>query len=1018
MKNICSLFVVLFFLFCSHRLKAQFTIPGNGIQQVVGGYSASLEGEILPYFSSYQQFAKEALLTRCTDGNKIIKWQSADVPPDFKSDYCYFYFLAGHSTGTSKADRHFDFYINGEKYLTFTTPQKRKVPFSWSFYGKDSVQLTFEATFTDIHTDAHGNLFLKVPKKLVTPGKSLTFSVAGQKENSNDWFMIFRYQYIEKVTVEATPLLVRRKEGLKQIVRVKTDHTFNSIDTLQLKFSAHTFSFVMHPGYNYFEVPVDTVAAVINETIVATVGKKFESTFNVHFQLVHRREVDIIHHSHNDIGYSNLQDDVAKIQNDNIRSALRLIEHTKNYPEESSFKWNIESVWAIDNFLNEAGDAEEAAFFDAVRKKQIGISGHYANILTGLCKPEELGWITERAVQLRDEFHLPVTSVMLTDIPGVNWSEVEVLADNGFRYFSCGPNYQPRFPDQGERIGGTIREFGDKPFYWMGENGKSKILFWVAGKGYSMFHQIPFADLDEKRKDKLTDYMSELDSINYPYDIVQLRYNIKTDNGPTDSTLCDFVKTWNEKYVSPKLAITTVDAMMEKFEARYGKQLPVLSGDFTPYWEDGAYSTAKEEGDTRILSEKIIQLQKLYQLNPSKEVDTNWFYRARRSVVMFHEHTWGSWNSISDPDIPFTTQQWNYKKRFCDSASYYVKQIENVLTPEKKNYTKIEAWNTLSWERSGYIETEAPPGGDDFSVVDNLNVLIPHQKLAGGKICFIAREVPARSKKVFSFVPFRSEPNVKRGFLSNCTFVIDSVSGAIKSLRENEQEWADTTVFKGIQSALYVEGLNPGTFSSSHVKKIEQVASGPVVRKYVITCSLDGTNEVNYYITQFNHLNTLLLSTVIDKKAIREKESVHIAFPFALKNATTRIGIGDTFITPGHGQLSAANKDYYSVERWIDISDASSGITISSPQCALFEIGDMTDERRVNRGEKLWKKENASSPIIFAYAMNNYWNTNYKADQSGIAQFDFYCQLHDVFSHTGAGQFGVEVNQPLVVIKK
>jgi hypothetical protein len=814
--------------------------------------------------------------------------------------------------------------------------------------------------------------------------------------------MIFRYQYVEKVEVHPTPLLVKVGEGIKQIVQVKVDHTFNSTDTIHLKFLSHTYHFTLLPGSNYFELPVDTVASQKNETITAIIRNKFETKFDVRFQPVHRREVDLIHHSHNDIGYSNLQDDVAKIQISNIRSALKLIEQTKNYPSGSRFVWNIESVWAVDNFLNEATEEEKKNFLDAVRKKQIGLSGHYANILTGLCKPEELSWITERAVQLRNKFQLPINSVMLTDIPGVSWSEVQSLADNGFKYFSNGPNYQPRFPDLGERIGGTIRDFGDKSFYWMSENGKSKILFWTAGHGYSMFHQIPSADLDEKRKDKLADYMSELDSINYPYDIVQLRYNIKTDNGPTDSTLCDFVKTWNEKYVSPKLVITTVSDMMEKFEQRYAKQIPVLSGDFTPYWEDGAYSTAKEEGDVRVLSEKIIQLQKLYQLNPSKDIDTNWFYRARRSVVMFHEHTWGSWNSISEPDVPFTTRQWDYKKRFCDSATYYVKQIENGLLPQKKKYHQIEVWNTLAWQRSGCVELNAPAGIDTLDIVDSKGTVMYHQRLKNGKICFIATD----------------KSNIRLGFFSDFNFSFDTANGSINSLTAKNTEWVDNTNLHGLNSALYMSGLNPEKISLSAFKKMEEIENGIVERKYEVTCSLEGTNEVKYIITQFNGLNTLLLSTVIDKKSIREKESVHIAFPFALKNVTTRIGIGDTCITPEHGQLSAANKDFYSVQRWLDVSDSSGGITLSSPQCALWEVGNIIDERRVNEGEKLWKKENKSSAKLFAYVMNNYWNTNYKADQSGIAQFDFYLQTHDKFSLNNAEHFGYEMNEPLIVIEK
>ncbi|MEO5571272.1 MAG: hypothetical protein ABIT08_01230 [Bacteroidia bacterium] len=38
-----------------------------------------------------------------------------------------------------------------------------------------------------------------------------------------------------------------------------------------------------------------------------------------------------------------------------------------------------------------------------------------------------------------------------------------------------------------------------------------------------------------------------------------------------------------------------------------------------------------------------------------------------------------------------------------------------------------------------------------------------------------------------------------------------------------------------------------------------------------------------------------------------------------------------------------------------------------------------------------------SSPALFLYAMNNYWYANFKADQKGDAQLDFYLVINDLF---------------------
>ncbi len=1025
MKKTISLiknyFIILGLIFYCQGLSGQFIINGNNSINIIGGFEKYVSGEILPYFSSYQQFATEAMLTRCTDGKKSISWQSVKLPDNFRDEYAYFYCLAGHSSGTSTANRNFDLFINGKYSVTITTPQKKKPPFSWTYTGADSVQATFNAKVTDVHTDVFGDLFIRIPRKLLNKEQPLTFTITGKAENSNDWLMIFQYQYTEKVKIEPSPLLVNTGNGIKQILRIKADHTFSSGDTLVLTLNGITYKLKLNSGYNYVELPIDQVSQSSVISITAKIGQKFSKEFKTYIPKVNKREVDIIHHSHNDIGYSHYQEEVAAIQNKNIMDALKLVEQTKNYPEGSRFKWNIESLWAVDNFLQLATKEQKTKFIAAVRNHDIALSGHYANLMTGLCKPEELQWLLEYGIYLRNEFKLPVNTVMLTDVPGVIWSEVQTLAENGFRYFSNGPNYVPYYADKGDRIGNTLHDLGDQPFYWLAEDGKSKILMWTAGRGYSMFHTIPFSDLDEKRKDKIAAYLFELDSVNYPYEMIQLRYTIKADNGPVDSTLCDFVKAWNEKYVSPRLVIANVNEMMEQFENKYGKSLAIKSGDFTPYWEDGAYSTAKEESETRMLSEQLIQLQKVYVHQSQQNFDTSLFYLARKNIIMFHEHTWGSWNSISEPDIPFTTNQWEYKKRFCDSAAYYISKAESNLLG-KPSSDKIEILNSLPWQRNGYVEFKSPEGIIPFCLKDEQNNLVIIQKINNNRYGFIAEAVPASGSKKYYLQTGKKKAALKNSNKtkenSSYNFKTHSVTGALVSVEFNATQWVDTSSsYKALMQAFYVSGIDdafppPVEFS----RLLSQSSIGEAVSNTLqLHCSMKGCNSVNYEITNYPALDYIHLKVIIDKAPVREKEAVHIAFPFAIKNPVTRIGVGDTCFSPESGQLKASNKDFFSVQRWLDISNSEKGVTIVSPQCALFESGEIIDERKVNNGQKKWKTYSSPSSTVFAYAMNNYWHTNFKADQQGVTQFDFYLRLHEQFNQEKTRQFGIEMNQPLLV---
>lgn len=989
---------------------AQVEAPFFGRQRLINGYERSLQGETLPYFSVYPNYAKEALLTRCTDGKKVIEWETDAIPADLKGPFAYFTWIAAHSSGTSGGERHFDLFINDRYALTFTTYARQYPPY-WTFAGPDSTRLVFEFRTRDGADDSHGMAYLRVPLASYPRGKPLKIRVVGQAQNSNDWYMTFQYAFREKVDITPLPFLLRGGADEQQPVRFTVLH-FGAPEELTLVLDGRREEqFPVENGFNVFELAVNAVKEPTPLNVKARIGNLLTVDETVYLKPVMFREIDLVHHSHTDIGYSHIQEEVIKIHVDNISKALDLIDKTRGYPEGSRFVWNIESAWAVEHFLQQAGGEDRRRFFAAVKSGQIVVAATYANVLTGLCTPEELTWLTEYARRLRDEEGIPVNTAMMTDIPGMSWSMVPALAQYGIRYFSNGPNYMPGLPDRGDRIGHTLRAQGDRPFWWKSPSGRDSTLLWTCGRGYSAWHGFAPGAVAERGADKIADYLNDLDSTGYPYSIVQWRYNIVADNGPVDSTISDFVKNWNEKYVSPKLVLANVADLFARFEQQYGRTLPVYSGDFTPYWEDGAYSTAKEEGDARVFSEKLLALEQVAR-QENISVDADWWYQARKNLLLFQEHTWGAWCSISRPDDPFSIHQWEYKKSYLDSVRYYLGRIEAVIWQDDSNFSQLTVANPSPWPRSGYVELEWPPGFTGDALVDDEGNTIPVQRTAEGRLCFIAADVPANGEKIYRFSKEKNNP--PRSFQTPFTFRVDSLTGAVTSLRTPDREWLDPVSNRGLLQAIYVNGLDPANHSLTRVERMEWVEDGPVVQKLRITCGMEGSNDVVYEISRYNGLDYLQLSVSIDKKAVREKEAVHIAFPFALPDPTVRIGVGDRFFTPEDGQIPGANKDFFSVQRWLDVSGGGKGVTLSSPQGALFEIGDMVDEERINNGYKKWKDRQASSSTLFLYALNNYWHTNYKADQEGVIRFDVYLSFHGAFEAGAANRFGYEMAQPLL----
>ena len=55
------------------------------------------------------------------------------------------------------------------------------------------------------------------------------------------------------------------------------------------------------------------------------------------------KTVYVVHHSHTDIGYTDLQERVVQGQVNYIRSALRILDQ----PENENFRWNCETWFCV-----------------------------------------------------------------------------------------------------------------------------------------------------------------------------------------------------------------------------------------------------------------------------------------------------------------------------------------------------------------------------------------------------------------------------------------------------------------------------------------------------------------------------------------------------------------------------------------------------------------------------------------------------------------------------------------------
>ena len=978
----------------------------------LNGYRKSISGERISYRSSHPD-ADVALLVRARKEAHSISWETDPATAHEAGDRYRFIWLGGleHAGFQNPEEVHtFDFFVNGERWFTFRNLKDSSAK-AWKITGANGAELSFEATMVDRAGDLFGTMHLDVPRELVPPGKPLTLRVDGEDAGSGDWFMTFQYSFSFEPRIRTEPVVLRGQTSRMQMLRLSLDNLRRERSIQIIYTEGEAMIRPLQVGSNVFQIPIAETQRPKEIQVSFSINDRPVSRMLVTVKPVNKREIYILSYSHNDIGYTDLQPNIEKKQWRNLDEALRLIQDTKNYPLDARFKWNMEVVWALDGYLKQATESRRNEIIDAVRSGSLGLNALYANMLTGLANAVEMSHFTERARSLEKEYSIPITTALTSDVPGFTWGIVPTLAQAGVRYFSISPN-------PSDRIGFTLEQWGDKPFYWQSQSGKEKILTWVAGESYASFHE---GDLTKLGDDKVFKLLRKLDERNYPYEIVQLPYTVGGDNGPPDARLSEYVRKWNEQYAVPRLIIATHSQMFAEFERRYGHTLKTFSGDFTPYWEDGAASSALETASNRHAADRLIQDEALWSMRAPDSFPAGDFAAAWRNVILYDEHTWGAHNSISEPDLAFVKGQWAIKQRFALDADSLSLALQGKLLSAggqpSRPESGIDIFNTQSWTRTDvvYLSREQSKTGD--LVVDQNGRRFPSQRLSTGELVVLVREIrPMSSVRLFvkkggSFS--EGTARASGNSVENAILLasVNKKTGALDNVqwKRNGLQIVDQSKGAGINEYLYVPGKDPAAAQRLTNVKVKVKENGKLISSLLVEADAPGCRSYSYEVRIMDGIDRLDIINVLDKQAVRTKEGVHIAFPFDVSDGKLRFDVAHGIVRPEIDQLPGACKNFMSVVGWVDISNDQRGVTWATIDAPLIEIGAIS-------AEKPWIEKIEPAENFYSYVMNNYWHTNYKADQEGVTEFRYSVRPHGVYNQEEAMKFAIERRQPLIAL--
>ena len=112
-----------------------------------------------------------------------------------------------------------------------------------------------------------------------------------------------------------------------------------------------------------------------------------------------------------------------------IHTVLELLSH----PENQNFRWNCETWFCVEEFLEEATPQEAQALFEHMKAGRVGFSATYLNFCDLVDSQVLHRRLGEACGLLRARGFQPTTA-MCADINGISMGQRDALLDNGIEF--------------------------------------------------------------------------------------------------------------------------------------------------------------------------------------------------------------------------------------------------------------------------------------------------------------------------------------------------------------------------------------------------------------------------------------------------------------------------------------------------------------------------------------------------------------------------------------------------------
>jgi hypothetical protein len=770
----------------------------------------------------------------------------------------------------------------------------------------------------------------------------------------------------------------------------------------------------------------------------------------------------ILHHSHTDIGYTDLQEKIIYNHIDYIRTAINITkEGHKAGTVDKNFKWNCETYYCVERFLEEATEEEKQDLYAMIKSNNIGLSATYLNF-TDLVDKKVLNKRTKEMVEHFKTQGIEVKTAMNADVNGISLGTLDVLLDNGIEFL---------FTNIHTHHGMYPLYQNQKPYYWENKEGKRLLVF--SGEHYNLgnalgliynkninFMTENYLGKDERfkthletLKDNIDKYLTSCEENGYAYNFIPTCVSgVFSDNAPPNADIIRTIEAFNEAYGDEIcLEMVTIQEFYDKIKVQVN-DAPVYKGDLNDWWANGVASTPyavkhyKEAQRMYHLCERLDSQGHVSKKELVREAEDN--------LLLYSEHTWGHSSTITNPydtmvqnlDIRKTSYASKAHEASAknlnrimhsrgDKLRYYdlngkIKAI-NVSDKKGKKVVEfyIEVWRypgvKVICEKTGCEMTtqiSSHPRGALISFVDTFEAneekiysyeeAVAKIEITNTRVAYVGSERVKDIVNSYDVKSYKLPYQIENDYFKIAYEIGKGVTSFynkvdnVEMLKDGDAKFF-TPIYENtkIRTNVYEERRLLGrNIRGLHAKKyigelveVKIINDGEIFTTVELMYELEGTYFSSVVIKLYNTLPKLEFKYKIAKTLSTDIESIYLPLTLNNLDATLYIDKSDAIMRPGIDQIPGTCLEYYLVDNGLVYETKENSILIQTKDAPLIYMGDLKHHPILLCDNK----EENNKRDVYSWIMHNTWETNFKMDLSGITEF---CYTLDLIKTTDIGQ--------------